>query len=125
MPTVRFAILADIHLGTRETQFPGQDLTYATDLLRRAVTAIKSHDVDELVIIGDLVNMGTDEEYQIARDILRDVGAPVSTIPGNHELVKASIENFKARSIGRSEEHMSELQSRLHLVCRLLLEKKK
>src|SRR2546422_8026393 len=25
----------------------------------------------------------------------------------------------------RSEEHMSELQSRLHLVCRLLLEKKK
>src|SRR2546422_3184869 len=29
-----------------------------------------------------------------------------------------------ARSI-RSEEHTSELQSRLHLVCRLLLEKKK
>src|SRR2546422_5508716 len=32
-----------------------------------------------------------------------------------------SIENFA----GRSEEHTSELQSRLHLVCRLLLEKKK
>src|SRR2546429_3820821 len=28
-------------------------------------------------------------------------------------------------TIGRSEEHTSELQSRLHLVCRLLLEKKK
>src|SRR2546422_3280509 len=28
-------------------------------------------------------------------------------------------------SEGRSEEHTSELQSRLHLVCRLLLEKKK
>src|SRR5205809_7067165 len=28
-------------------------------------------------------------------------------------------------SLGRSEEHTSELQSRLHLVCRLLLEKKK
>src|SRR2546429_5828342 len=27
-------------------------------------------------------------------------------------------------SLGRSEEHTSELQSRLHLVCRLLLEKK-
>src|SRR2546422_3267096 len=27
--------------------------------------------------------------------------------------------------ISRSEEHTSELQSRLHLVCRLLLEKKK
>src|SRR2546429_7192584 len=30
-----------------------------------------------------------------------------------------------ARPSGRSEEHTSELQSRLHLVCRLLLEKKK
>src|SRR2546422_9174819 len=28
-------------------------------------------------------------------------------------------------SMARSEEHTSELQSRLHLVCRLLLEKKK
>src|SRR3989449_7282401 len=29
------------------------------------------------------------------------------------------------RDVHRSEEHTSELQSRLHLVCRLLLEKKK
>src|SRR2546422_7254273 len=29
------------------------------------------------------------------------------------------------RDVDRSEEHTSELQSRLHLVCRLLLEKKK
>src|SRR2546429_7054517 len=29
------------------------------------------------------------------------------------------------REVNRSEEHTSELQSRLHLVCRLLLEKKK
>src|SRR2546429_1536458 len=31
----------------------------------------------------------------------------------------------RATDAGRSEEHTSELQSRLHLVCRLLLEKKK
>src|SRR2546422_5066249 len=31
----------------------------------------------------------------------------------------------RAQEPGRSEEHTSELQSRLHLVCRLLLEKKK
>src|SRR5205809_5260593 len=31
----------------------------------------------------------------------------------------------RARVLDRSEEHTSELQSRLHLVCRLLLEKKK
>src|SRR2546429_6338321 len=32
---------------------------------------------------------------------------------------------LRIRADGRSEEHTSELQSRLHLVCRLLLEKKK
>src|SRR2546422_11506591 len=32
---------------------------------------------------------------------------------------------FKQQCDRRSEEHTSELQSRLHLVCRLLLEKKK
>src|SRR2546429_2919482 len=31
----------------------------------------------------------------------------------------------KKAGMSRSEEHTSELQSRLHLVCRLLLEKKK
>src|SRR5258708_14305572 len=31
----------------------------------------------------------------------------------------------RARGVGRSEEHTSELQSPDHLVCRLLLEKKK
>src|SRR2546422_2393300 len=36
---------------------------------------------------------------------------------------KSAVGNFRLTT--RSEEHTSELQSRLHLVCRLLLEKKK
>src|SRR5687768_17654257 len=39
-------------------------------------------------------------------------GGPLEVLVGAHRQV-------------RSEEHTSELQSRLHLVCRLLLEKKK
>src|SRR2546429_1872869 len=41
---------------------------------------------------------------------------------GGTGLIKARMD---ASGLGRSEEHTSELQSRLHLVCRLLLEKKK
>src|SRR2546422_1353120 len=41
-------------------------------------------------------------------------------------VVRTQSEQAKQARMGvRSEEHTSELQSRLHLVCRLLLEKKK
>src|SRR2546429_3141722 len=50
-------------------------------------------------------------------------GIQYPRVPG-HE-VTGTIDAVGAGTIGRSEEHTSELQSRLHLVCRLLLEKKK
>src|SRR2546429_6517515 len=45
-------------------------------------------------------------------------------LKGLHHL-RATCRNCGASVVTRSEEHTSELQSRLHLVCRLLLEKKK
>src|SRR2546422_8528416 len=41
------------------------------------------------------------------------------------ELARGCGARRASRPVVRSEEHTSELQSRLHLVCRLLLEKKK
>src|SRR2546422_5743958 len=38
---------------------------------------------------------------------------------------RSALDPITSAVINRSEEHTSELQSRLHLVCRLLLEKKK
>src|SRR2546429_2340100 len=49
---------------------------------------------------------------------LRAASRPVYVV-GCHD------DPFVLRKSSRSEEHTSELQSRLHLVCRLLLEKKK
>src|SRR5437870_7953932 len=40
-------------------------------------------------------------------------------------LRSAEVKALRCHPISRSEEHTSELQSRGHLVCRLLLEKKK
>src|SRR2546429_4946035 len=40
-------------------------------------------------------------------------------------LMHQRLQQHAPQRIERSEEHTSELQSRLHLVCRLLLEKKK
>src|SRR2546422_5532473 len=50
-------------------------------------------------------------------------------VPGadlqRHDVVEEARAERHQRQEDRSEEHTSELQSRLHLVCRLLLEKKK
>src|SRR2546429_7338743 len=43
----------------------------------------------------------------------------------SHRIVGTDIAHAVPLTLVRSEEHTSELQSRLHLVCRLLLEKKK
>src|SRR5690554_7417709 len=51
----------------------------------------------------------TDEELQVFQDVMSEAGIRVRLFD----------------ELPRSEEHTSELQSRPHLVCRLLLEKKK
>src|SRR2546429_5193977 len=50
-----------------------------------------------------------------------------SSFPATIEAVspRGAFHDSGSSSTNRSEEHTSELQSRLHLVCRLLLEKKK
>src|SRR2546429_7354338 len=56
--------------------------------------------------------------------LFRSAWRQVSVAPGSRASVAGNRELHRG-SHSRSEEHTSELQSRLHLVCRLLLEKKK
>src|SRR5207253_6779444 len=66
-------------------------------------------------------------------EIARAGGGIVSTVAATRasseaELVASALPRLDAligEGVTRSEEHTSELQSRGHLVCRLLLEKKK
>src|SRR5258708_24043782 len=52
-------------------------------------------------------------------------GRPILTIEPSNVVIKLLDADGSIVNIGRSEEHTSELQSPDHLVCRLLLEKKK
>src|SRR2546429_7093835 len=53
-------------------------------------------------------------------------GTPLlNPLRGQARIDEATLGKNYNSADGRSEEHTSELQSRLHLVCRLLLEKKK
>src|SRR2546422_7489863 len=58
-------------------------------------------------------------------DARRQDGADAARAPRCRNALRAGNQRQQVRPQYRSEEHTSELQSRLHLVCRLLLEKKK
>src|SRR3989442_2700010 len=85
----------------RSTLFPYTTLfrSLAT-VLRQKVIDDEIASFDELCLAGVLARMA---------------------LPDEHFLQLVAV----LRRLGRSEEHTSELQSRPHLVCRLLLEKKK
>src|SRR5438876_4212698 len=74
----------------------------------------RSSDLGLLLEVDEDVHMVLDDLRGLSDSVLRQ-NAPV----GPH------IENQRVHSASRSEEHTSELQSPVHLVCRLLLEKKK
>src|SRR5439155_22353095 len=72
---------------------------------------------------NDHVNMGQSSNDVIPSAIHVSAAEELKNrlIPALDKLAKA----LEAKARERSEEHTSELQSRGHLVCRLLLEKKK
>src|SRR2546422_7058552 len=74
----------------------------------------------------------SDERLANQRDESGATPLHYATLNGHRQIVQLLLErgadiNSTDSQFGatRSEEHTSELQSRLHLVCRLLLEKKK
>ena len=75
-------------------------------------TLFRSEDAKILIWLAEEIR----EEHEAAIALLNSVTEE------DFQVFGVEIELWR---IDRSEEHTSELQSRLHLVCRLLLEKKK
>src|SRR3712207_8828568 len=62
------------------------------------------------------------DSYRYAPPTITEIFARINFRRGNHQGFLRAVK--LPRSVKRSEEHTSELQSRQYLVCRLLLEKK-
>src|SRR5687768_18189751 len=77
------------------------------------------HDADQFLACPDLDGMDA-----IVKPDLSAIGCRHAVIQSMVFTVSNGL-TVASQYLQRSEEHTSELQSRLHLVCRLLLEKKK
>src|SRR5207244_6266309 len=122
-------VMADIPLLERLAQLPALPATAAVALLERlaqphtdpVIGAFFGVDDDGDAVVNALVPTVL-QQFQTKGD-LTCYGALLEGLTGIwNAAVRAAV---VARHARRSEEHTSELQSPDHLVCRLLLEKKK
>src|SRR5216684_970545 len=115
-----------ITIGHRDASIPfsyyddkQQPVGYAVDLCMRIVDAVKTElKMPKLDVKYQLVTSANRIPLMANGTIDLECGSTTNNL-ARQEQVWFTITHF------RSEEHTSELQSRLHLVCRLLLEKKK
>src|SRR2546422_3429704 len=77
-----------------------------------------------MILAGKIHRAGLADHHDL--DLAGVLQLPLD-LPGDllGQLAGLAVVNGGRRDDDRSEEHTSELQSRLHLVCRLLLSKKK
>src|SRR3989449_4345681 len=69
---------------------------------------------------------GIEEQYgRLLESVVKIDPTLERTVESARNAALAGAQTIEKKLVARSEEHTSELQSRLHLVCRLLLEKKK
>src|SRR2546422_2733443 len=94
----------------RSTLFP------YTTLFRSHHRGHADHDAEDREARAELVG---------AELVERDRPAFGHGVESHRSFIPQGGDRIEPRRAHRSEEHTSELQSRLHLVCRLLLEKKK
>lgn len=72
----RFAWLSDTHVG---------GLTGATDLGLSVRDLNALTDIDFVILSGDITEMGSDAQLELARAILDSLNKPYYIIPGNHD----------------------------------------
>src|SRR3989449_7195595 len=91
--------------------------------LRQLAGLLKDRTVESKIDFTEPALVGRFDFVQTLR-ILTNLLANASQHTPRESPIELSVHR-EGETLVRSEEHTSELQSRLHLVCRLLLEKKK
>ncbi len=73
--------LTDLHMGSSW----GEDPVVAVGRVVAAVRRTLGVAPDAVIVTGDLANTPADREYEQARELLGQLGAPLYVLPGNHD----------------------------------------
>jgi 3',5'-cyclic AMP phosphodiesterase CpdA len=84
--STRLIIISDVHLNG-----PGP----RADLFRRAIARAVEMKANFVVLLGDTVETGAPAEYALALEIVKPVRLQIRSLPGNHELLQGTINDFR------------------------------
>src|SRR5690625_5360540 len=112
LPGLAMRRIADLHPGNAKTD--ARDAYVIAEAARSMPHALRRVDAGDEALADLEVIVGYDD----------DLAGEVTRVSNRIRGLLTQIHPALERVLGRSEEHTSELQSRGHLVCRLLLEKK-
>jgi hypothetical protein len=91
-PGRRFAILTDIHVGSRSRD----------KLAKIAVADINALDVEFVVIPGDITEDGEPEQFHEVKAILDGLNCPYHVVPGNHDAIQRSTREPRCEEFWRA-----------------------
>ncbi len=99
---MKFALLSDVHVAIPPEGLPENAPPRTTgEVPLMEAAALLARDVpDEVICAGDMVDFGTQREFDVCRRILATVPAKLRSIPGNHDLVEVDLDGFRQRCPG-------------------------
>lgn len=90
MGPVRLGVVTDVHLsppGTPDGLWNNPTLySRASELLDRVVAALAEEQVDHVIVLGDAAHRGDRASAVDALSAISRAGAPVWSVPGNHDV---------------------------------------
>jgi 3',5'-cyclic AMP phosphodiesterase CpdA len=92
----KVAVLSDPHVAV-EAEGTWKVFHRTRALFRETLADAERRGADAVVVSGDLTKDGEERNFECVRSLLDDVGVPVLTVPGNHDVKQRRVADFERR----------------------------
>jgi 3',5'-cyclic-AMP phosphodiesterase len=93
------AVISDPHIAT-EASGTWKMYHRTQDLFQRTLTDLGNHNVDAVVIAGDLTKDGEEQDLDWIQTVLDGLTIPVLAVPGNHDIKELNVTHFEDQFTG-------------------------
>jgi len=97
---MKLVVASDVHISASTLEYPWAGYDQIGGCSKKLLPALLDTPFDELLITGDIVNLGHADEFAMANEIFRPFKGRLRCVPGNHDVATCSIETFVSSVVG-------------------------